>query len=372
MSRAAGKALADLCREHGGEASVFSVYDQNSNLDPAYFPACAFRGFGGNRLSFVWHSLRTGRKATAVLLSHINLLPVGYAIQKLSPGTKLYLLAHGIEVWQPFPAWKRAMLKACTGILPVSRFTREKMIGLYGLDPARLTVVNNCLDPFLTPLSETKKCPALLARYGLTEEHQVMLTLTRLSFRERYKGYDEVLMALKELKKTKPLLRYLLVGRYDAREKRRLDRFIRQQGLEKEVVFAGFVPDSELAQHFAIADVYVMPSRKEGFGIVFIEALYYGKPVIAGNVDGSADALAGGAFGALVHPDYPAEIQVALEQALQSRRADCPSAETVLARFGFPVYKQALSGALQTVFTGDAINTPSVRRPAPPSPTIKA
>lgn len=347
VSRMAGMALHELSAEEGRALQVFSLHDRQEEVLEKYFPATAFRGFGGRRATFVLKSIREGRRAGVVLLSHVNLLSVGYAIKKFSPGTRLVLLAHGIEVWQPLPAWKVVMLQALDKVLAVSGYTRDKMKELYRLPEEALQVLNNCLDPLL-PIPETARSARLLEKYGIKTGDKVLLTLTRLSYRDWYKGYDDVLMAVKALKKTHPGLRYMLIGTCEGPEKRRLDRLIRQQGLEESVIFTGYVPDEALAEHFSVADIYIMPSRKEGFGIVFIEALYYGLPVIAGNVDGSADALAGGELGALVNPDDPGEIRATLQQFLRRGAGEqLPSAAEVQARFGFPVYKKALWGAIR-------------------------
>lgn len=349
VSRVAGKAFADLGREGAYPVSVYSAYDEDKDLDPKYFSPSAFKGFGGNRARFALRSIQRGRQASVVVLSHINLLSVGYAIKKLSPRTRLVLFAHGIEVWQPLPEWKKRLLQACDLILPVSQYTKDQMVLLHGLNESRFRIVNNCLDPFLPPPAGEGKNKALLQRYGLQANHKVLLTLTRLSFKERYKGYDEVLMALKTLKKKDPLLRYLIVGKADADEKARLERLITQQGLEEEVILAGFVADEELKAHFDLADVYVMPSRKEGFGIVFIEAMYYGLPVIAGNLDGSVDALANGELGILIHPDRPAEVVNAISQMLNQNDRYRPNPAAVSQRFGFAGYKEKLRLALRSL-----------------------
>lgn len=347
VSRVAAKALWELCGEQGQELSVFAAWDRQADLDPRYLPQGVFWGFGRNKLTFVQASIRQGQGAAVVLLSHANLLPVGWAIKKASPKTKLVLLAHGIEVWSRLPVWKRALLRSCDRILPVSRFTAGRLQEVNGVDPAKLRVLNNGLDPFLPPPVPKAEAGVLLERYGFTPENKVLLTITRLAHGERYKGYDEVLMAMKRLKGDLPGLRYLVVGRYDEKEKARLDRLVHQQGLEGEVVFAGFVPDEELPLHFALADAYVMPSRGEGFGITFIEALFYGLPVIAGSVDGSADALADGDLGTLVDPGSPASIGNAIRQLLLNREGKVPSQAEVLQRFGFPAYKEAWRMALQ-------------------------
>lgn len=352
VARVAGKALHELTGEGNMELVIYSAYDRTTELDPRYFPADCFRGFGGRRVDFVCQSLSKGPGAAMVLLSHCNLLPVGYAIKMMQPKTKLVLLAHGIEVWDRWPAWKRRLLKACDLVLPVSQYTRNRMIAAHGLDAAKLQVINNCLDPFLPPAQEGKSL-ALLKRYGFTPQNKVLFTLTRLSAKEQYKGYDEVIMAVKSLKEVYPGIRYLVAGRYDREEKERIDRLVRQQRLEDTVVLAGFVPDAELAAHFALADLFVMPSRKEGFGIVFIEALHYGKPVIAGNKDGSVDALANGDLGWLVRPNSRSEIRVAIETILEAEKAAVqPNPEEVRRRFGFPVYQRRMRDVLEQRLPG--------------------
>ena len=82
----------------------------------------------------------------------------------------------------------------------------------------------------------------------------------------------------------------------------RLEALARDVGVAERVIFAGQVPDADIADHFALASVFAMPSMGEGFGIVFLEAAASGVAVIGGNRDGSADALADGAIGAAIDP----------------------------------------------------------------------
>jgi len=167
-----------------------------------------------------------------------------------------------------------------------------------------------------------------------------------MSSNERYKGYDQVLYAIYQLQAQYPGLKYLLVGKYDKEEKLWLDGIIADLGLRNNIIFTGFIPDDEIAAHFQLADLYVMPSKFEGFGIVFIEALYYGKPVIAGNKDGSADALCNGKLGMLVNPDETEEITSAIAQVLKNKNAFIPDHQEVIARFSFEKYKENLEALL--------------------------
>lgn len=347
VCRVAGKALYELGLQYGGRVNVFAMYGRpeygNRNN---YFSQLVFTGFGDNKIRYVRKAIATGRKSEVVLLSHINLLVVGYIIKLIRPSVKLVLLAHGIEVWRPLPAWKKMMLRKCDLILPVSHFTKEKMKTLYGLPEQKFSVLNNCLDPFLERPLQKEKNTGRMEKYGLKKESLILLTVSRMADTEQYKGYDKVLQALPELVKDLPGLQYLLVGKYDAGEKKRLDAIIHQLGLDDVVVFTGFVPDEELAVLFQLGDIFVMPSEKEGFGIVFIEAMFYGIPVIAGNIDGSVDALGNGEFGILVNPGNKTELVEAIKKIAASRSTFLPDQKKLEMHFGYRAYKEKLREAV--------------------------
>lgn len=232
------------------------------------------------------------------------------------------------------------MLFKCDNIFSVSRYTKDVIIRLNGFPEERISVLNNCLDPFLEKPIKKEKEEYLLKRYQLKRDDLILMTLTRLAARERYKGYDMVIESLKKLSISHPRIKYLIVGRYDDEEKERLDKIIAGAGLQQQVIFAGFVPDIELADHFNLADIYIMPSEKEGFGIVFIEAMYYHKPVIAGNKDGSVDALLNGRLGTLVNPESLDEVTAAITKMICSSEKYLPDEKLLMENFSFPVYKE--------------------------------
>lgn len=343
VSKIMGKALHELAADRPGDSlKVYSMYDKLKDHNKKYFPASVFKGFGKNKLLFVLAATREGIRSGEVILSHINLLLAGFLIKVFSPRTKIILIAHGIEVWHSFPFWKKFMLRKCDQILAVSHFTKERIIALNGYDERKVTVFNNCLDPFLQPPLNATRNGELRTRYNLDAEDMVLITLTRFSSRERYKGYDNVFYVLSGLKESYPSIKYLLVGKYDQKEKSRVDALISALDLQDNIIFTGFIPDEEISAHYNIADLYIMPSKKEGFGIVFIEAMYYGKPVIAGNKDGSSDALSNGKFGLLVNPDDREEINNAIIKVINNRTAFVPDRQEVLDKFSYPVYKEKL------------------------------
>lgn len=345
------KALDELTGElNMPELKVLSMYDTAKDVDEKYLPASFFTGYDQHKIRFTKDAIKYGTKSSVVILSHINLLSVGFLIKLFSPKTKLVLYAHGIEIWGPLSAARKRMLKKCDLVLSVSQFTKTKMLQQYGLDEDKIVVFNNCIDPYLPPPVTTGKDTVLLKKYGFAPGNLVLMTLTRLSSKELYKGYDHVLLALDHLKPKYPHIKYLIVGRYDDQEKKRLDAIIEQYSLQQYVVFTGYVTDEELARHYSLADVYVMPSKKEGFGIVFIEAMHYGLPVIAGSKDGSADALCNGKLGVLVNPDDQQEINGAIEKVIRQRENYLPNKELLMQCFSYAAYKNKLRQFIHSMF----------------------
>ncbi len=345
VCKVAGKALFEYGAENNKSIAISSMYDTPENAaENPYFPNECFLGFRVKKIRFIANSMKKGRKAKLVILSHINLLPAGVLIKKVSPRTRVMLLAHGIEIWDKLNSTRTSMLKTCDKILSVSSFTQDVISQTHGLLKERCAVLNNCLDPFLTLPANTVVESTLRARYGFTAGNKILFTLSRLSAKERYKGYEVVLEAMALLKEKNPEIRYMIAGSYDEDEKLRLDEMIRSLGLEGMVVIPGFLPEEEIPQHFKMADLYVMPSRKEGFGIVFIEAMYYGLPVIAGNEDGSSDALLNGELGKLVNPNSVDDLKTSIEEMLGASERFVPNREKLLEAFSYESYKEKFGG----------------------------
>lgn len=345
VCRVAGKALYEI---FGNNLQVYCMHDKpNDAANNPYFPTKIFRAFAGSKIAASAKAISNGRKKNIVILSHINLLPVGYFIKKINPKVKLVLFTHGIEVWQPMVPRKKKMLQSCNSIFSVSNFTRQKMIELQHVDANKCFTLNNCLDPFLPNKDFTQKPDGLLEKYGIAQSEMVLMTLTRLAETERHKNYDKVIAAIASLhKKNYKNLVYLIAGKYTEDEK----QFILQlaDANKVKVILTGFIEDKDLPEYFALADMYIMPSKKEGFGITFIEAMYYGLPVIAGNADGSADALDNGNLGILVNPDSVEEIEQAIEKILQHKTQYIPAKDILMDKFGFEPYKKKL----QTLLAG--------------------
>lgn len=338
-----GKALYEEGLQRRLPVRIFSMHDKKGSANGnEYFPAEMFCGYDAAKSKFVTAAILTGVKSNVVILSHINLLLAGWMIKKLSPRTKVILLAHGIEIWQQLNKQQLIMLQSCDKIVSVSNFTMQKVMDLHGIPKEKCVVLNNCIDPFLDAKPYKERDAVLMKRYNITPNDTIIFTLTRLSERDRYKGYENVITAIGSLNNKNKSLKYLLSGSYDALEKKYIDAMIKKGGLQENIILTGFIPDEELPSHFSLADIYIMPSKKEGFGIVFIEAMFYGVPVIAGDEDGSVDALMNGKLGMLIPTENAKATEMALQEIITNRENYIPDHNLLMQHFGYESYKRKL------------------------------
>ena len=275
VCRVAGKALYELSMQYGGWVRIFSMYGKKDKaIRNNYFPQTVFTGFNHNKIMYVLKSIIIGRSSNVVLMSHINLLLVGIMIKIFNPAVKLVMITHGIEVWRPVAAWKKYLFGKVDLFLPVSHFTKDKMQSLHGIREEKISVLNNCLDPLLERPLQKVKAGYLLERYGLKAEHQILLTVSRMADTEQYKGYDRVLEALPDLVEQYPNLRYLMVGKYDNKEKQRIDAIINKLGLQHKIVFTGFVADEEMSPHFNLADILSCPAKRKALALFLLKPCF--------------------------------------------------------------------------------------------------
>ncbi|RMF25313.1 MAG: glycosyltransferase family 1 protein, partial [Cyanobacteria bacterium J083] len=214
------------------------------------------------------------------------------------------VLTYGKEVWQTLPPSKQKALQTAEAIWTISRYSRERLCQSNNIPIDKVKILPCVVDEnFFTP---GEKPQHLLTRYNL-HNAKVLMTVARLWSGDIYKGVDVTIRALPTIVQAVPEVKYLVIGRGDDRP--RLEKLAQQLGVKERVIFAGFVPTEELKAHYQVADAYIMPSQ-EGFGIVYLEAMACGVPVLAGDADGSADPLQDGKLGWRVpHRDVEAVAQ---------------------------------------------------------------
>jgi phosphatidylinositol alpha-1,6-mannosyltransferase len=133
----------------------------------------------------------------------------------------------------------------------------------------------------------------------------------------RDKGHEALIRAMPALAKRLPDCLLVIVGR--GFDEPRLRALSSELGVTAHVHFAGYVPDKELPAYYQAAEIFAMPSASEGFGLVYLEAMYHGKPCIAGNRDGAREVVSDGKTGLLVEPGNAQQLQEALMRLLLDR-----------------------------------------------------
>jgi len=186
-----------------------------------------------------------------------------------------------------------------------------------------------------------------VARYQLAGR-KVIMTLARLASDERYKGIDEIMEVMPALLADEPACIYLIVG--DGDDQPRLQTKAAALGIADQVVFTGFVAEAEKADHLRLADVFALPGRGEGFGIVYLEALACGVPVVGSQLDGSREALRGGELGELADPTDPATVRACIVRAL----AKPPGIPPGLSYFDWPHFQSRLTAAVHRAIASEA------------------
>lgn len=276
-----------------------------------------------SKIGFIRTVLQTVRRNPdfdLIISGHINLLPLAVAL-KSRLKLPLLLEIYGIDAWLPTKNYLTNMLvRRVDAFISISEITSERFMAWSKVPEDKGFLLPNAIH--LEDYGSGSKSPDLLKRYGL-EGKTVLMTMGRLVSHERYKGFDEVLELMSELLREVPDITYLIVGKGD--DQHRLEEKARALGIADHVVFTGFIKEAEKADHFRLADVYVMPSRGEGFGFVFLEALACGIPCIGSKEDGSREALQNGALGLLVDPANREEVKAAIINTLNQKPGTVPA-----------------------------------------------
>jgi glycosyltransferase involved in cell wall biosynthesis len=339
---------------------IFLKHDVQTSTDITYLPKTRFHFTGTYPLiirtlifSCQIISQIIQKRPKLIIATHLNFIILAYFVKCLT-NIPYWAIAHGIEAWDiKNPALKIALQNA-DKILAVSCYTSDRLLQEQNLDPNQISLLPNTFDS--SRFQPAPKPDYLLERYGLKPQQPVILTVARLAEAERYKGYDQILRAIPHIRQIIPDIHYMIVGK--GNDQTRIEQLTAQLGLQDCVTLAGFVPDEQLCDHYNLCDVFAMPSKSEGFGIVYLEALACGKPVLAGNQDGAIDALCHGELGALVNAD---DIETIAQTLIQILQGVYPNSlmyqpenlrQQVIDTFGFERFQETLASHLDKHFKG--------------------
>jgi len=281
--------------------------------DHGWFGCISYSAFQGRRPRFSAAALLAAARhqPDVVYCDLLNLAPVAWACAKIARA-RLALFVHSAELWSPQPGqWllgdRRSWLSRMDSVLVNSATTGERVRSVLGDRQADVHVCH--LAPRRLESSGTARPAA----------DPTALMVGRMASQERYKGHDETVRAWAHVRQAIPGARLRVVG--DGDDRRRLERLAATLGHRESIDFLGSVSDAELADEYAAADVLVLPSTGEGYGLVYGEAGLLGVPSIAHHDGPARELIVDGTTGWLVDGQDARTIAGALIDALGDREA---------------------------------------------------
>lgn len=231
-----------------------------------------------------------------IFCGHLHFSSVCYFLNKVFK-TPYVLSLYGIEIIALESKMQRQAVENAQIIVTISEYSKQLILEKFPNINPKIFMHPSSVNGEVYRIKE--KNQSFIEKYNL-KNRPVILSLARLSTSE-FKGQDRVLKALPKVLESYPNAIYLIVG---GGEDLRVNQILEQQPeLRKNIVFTGPVSEEDKVEFYNLADVYVLPSKFEGFGIVFIEALACGTKVIASDAYGCRASLLDGELGSLVDPD---------------------------------------------------------------------
>jgi phosphatidylinositol alpha-1,6-mannosyltransferase len=298
-------AVTRYAAEHGVTVEALALVDGSEVGLP-----CRVRQFHGRQLRMavaVWR-LQTRRQRPRLLFDRLGPARAQALVPRFARAPYLVWML-GIEVWRPLSGQRRRALERATVRLAISAHTRDRAQQLLPWLPATEVVALGLEDR--PTAGEVDR--SLLEQAGAG----FMLIVGRMARSERYKGHDKLLELLPAVAGGLPDARLVVVGEGDDLE--RLRRSALERGLAGRVLFTGFVSEATLSELYARCAALVMPSRDEGFGLVYLEAMRASRPVVALRNGAAEEIVEDGVTGALVEPGDDGDLVAALHALLTTR-----------------------------------------------------
>jgi len=306
-----------------------------------------FTGCERGKARFAVTAIRAARRqAKLVVAAHPHLGPVVQAMKVAAPRLNSIICTHGIEVWEPLSGLRRSALRRADLVLAPSQDTADYVALQQEASRDRIRVLPWALDPQFEALISGA------SKNGLPQNFptgRVILTVGRWLASERYKGMDTLITALPRLLAHRPDVQLVAVGQGDDRAW--LEDLAEKNGVRWHVHFLSGVSYAELAACYSACEIFALPSRGEGFGLVYLEAMACGKPVIGGSHGGAPEVIQDGVTGYLVpHGDAPhlaTSIETLLSDPALGREMGARGRERVEHEFRFSVFAKSLKKILR-------------------------
>jgi len=312
-SRHIAAVLMEFANGRGMECRLLSLND-SPELHRMSVGGKEFVFTGADRAKgrFITAAVRAAaRKGRLVVAGHPNLAPVTQAMRIAAPRLKSLICTHGVEVWQPLPSMRRLALRKANLVLAPSAYTADHVVADQGVDRKRIRVLPWSLDPMFEAHTVAASQMSLPGEFPTG---RVILTVGRWLASERYKGMDTLITAMPRLLTRWPELQLALVGQGDDRDW--LEDLAEKNGVRRHVHFLSNLSYAQLAACYAACEIFALPSSGEGFGLVYLEAMSYGKPVIGGAHGGAPEVIKDGVTGYLVPHGDAVHLATSIETLL--------------------------------------------------------
>jgi len=310
-----------------------------------------FHGFEREKLKFTASALHAAfmERPRVVLAMHPHLAPPAALARSVSSDARMMVMSHGVEVWTRLPAVRHRSLLRADMVLAPSRYTAEKLQTVQGVASDKIRVSPWPLNPMIMALATQPSALAIPLSWPSDPGARVVLTVGRWAASERYKGVDELIRAVAQLSNAFPDLHLVAVGGGD--DLPRLRKEAADAGLHGHAHFLEGLSREEIAACYSSAEIFALPSAGEGFGLVFLEAMAFGRPVIGAAFGGTLDVIEDGVNGLLVSPHDAKSLANTLARLLQDSglrdRLGRAGAERVRLRHSFDAFELALAAILE-------------------------
>jgi phosphatidyl-myo-inositol dimannoside synthase len=273
-------------------------------------PGVEIETFGDNRIAFLFNAvLKSVRSGDILLLWSVKLTSIAFFTKIFNKNLKVILFVHGDDVWND-PRYRKKkiydelFLKSVDCIASVSWFTARTMAREFGLPLSKFRLMPNATDRIAPPLNRTPLGKRILA-------------VSRLDAHDGGKNIDKIIQAMVYVSKHEPTAILEIAG--DGILRPGLEQLAARLGVEQCVRFLGRLDDGELREAYACATVFALPSSKEGFGIVYLEAWQFGLPVICSKFGAPSEIVSDGEDGFAVDPDDVKELAAKIIQLIEDK-----------------------------------------------------
>jgi phosphatidylinositol alpha-1,6-mannosyltransferase len=302
----------EMARALPAPALILSLHDEprTARQSPV---GIEVRGARGSRAMFLAAAVSTVRQLnaeTTIACAHLHLAPIARLLSLTTSITgagrraRPMIVLCGIEAWVPLRRLERWALST-SDVAAISQHTIDRF---RSANPQCRSIDIAVCHPGLP----AEPAPAF-------ESSSIALIVARMSASERYKGHDALLDIWPRLLQRHPEAVLTIAG--DGDDRPRLEARARELGVAGAVNFAGRVSDEALVALYQQCRFFVMPSRDEGFGLVFLEAMRAAKPCIGG-AGAAAEIIEHGVTGFVVDPGSRDDLAAAV-QRLYDEPATC-------------------------------------------------